>query len=123
MKPIILIEKALQSEKAHKQIGEGVYTFVVNKSAQKKQIAKLVENQFSVKVKKVNIAKFAPKRKRIAKTRKTTEVGGGKKAIVYLAKGQEIALFLAKTEKNKKKQQKGVKEKETEVTVVEGKEG
>src|SRR3989344_7277115 len=113
MKQASLIEKALQSEKAYKQMASGVYTFVVAQSAKKKQIAQLVEKQFSVKVKRVNIAKFAPKRKRVGKTRKTTAVGGGKKAIVYLKEGQEIAMFMPKkTEKNKKKQQKDIKEKD-----------
>ena len=123
MKQASLIEKALQSEKAYKQMTSGIYTFVVAQSAKKKQIKKLIENQFSVKVKKVNKAKFAPKRKRIAKSRKTTAVGGGKKAIVYLREGQEIAMFMPKrTEKNKKQQLKGVKEKETEQVSAEGKE-
>lgn len=123
MKQVSLIEKALQSEKAYKQMTGGIYTFVVSKSAKKKQIKKLIENQFSVKVKRVNMAKFAPKIKRIAKSRKTTAVGGGKKAIVYLREGQEIAMFMPKsTEKNKKKQQKGAKEKEIEQVSAEGKE-
>lgn len=122
MKQTTLIEKALLSEKAHKQMSMGIYTFVVAQSAEKKQIARLIEKQFSVKVKRVNVAKFAPKRKRVAKTRKTTAVGGGKKATVYLEKGQEIAMFMPKKREKSKKQSKGPKEKETEQVSAEGKE-
>lgn len=76
----------------------GLYTFLVDVRATKKEIAKTVEKQFSVNVLSVNVLSKAAKTKRIFKTRKTTQLAGGKKAIVALAKGQNIALFLSKKE-------------------------
>ena len=39
--------------------------------------------------------------KKIAKTRKQTTVGGGKKAIVILTAGQQIAMLMPKAESKK----------------------
>ncbi len=119
-----LIEKAQLSEKAYKDMANGVYTFIVADFAKKEQVAKAVEKQFAVKVKKVNIAKIAPKTKRIGRGRKTTLVGGAKKAIVYLAKGHQIAMFATKKDqKSKKAGEQSIKEKDDQVTKAEGKEG
>jgi len=124
MNKISAIEKAILSEKAYKQMEKGVYTFLIDESIKKEEIAKIIENQFSVKVLKVNITKFAPKRKRIARSRKTTLVGGGKKAIVWLAKGQKIALLASKKEaKDQKSKSKSTKEKDVDKVSPEGKEG
>lgn len=97
-----VINHAVLSEKAYKQMEKGIYTFHVDKRAAKDEIAKAVESQFGVKVKKVNIAKKSAKEKRISKSRKTVLVGGGKKAIVTLGAGQSIAMLSPKTEKASK---------------------
>lgn len=102
-----LIKKAILSEKAYKQMESGIYTFLVDPKSTKKEIAKVIEKQFSVKVEKVNVTQKASKKKRIAQTRKHTETGGGKKAIVYLAPGQSIPMLLPKAEtKTKTKKSK-----------------
>lgn len=93
MRPVDIIKRAILSEKAYKQMAFGVYTFLVDRRATKKEIAKTVESQFGVSVYNVNIANFAPKKRRIAGKRRKVEVGGGRKAIVKLMSGQSIALL------------------------------
>lgn len=140
MKQADVIKRTILSEKAYKLMEKGLYTFLVDSRATKKQIAKAVSDQFAVKVKKVNVLSKFSKMKRIAKTRKVTKVGGGKKAIVYLASGQKIAALSPKSastaSKNKDKKAEGPersrREKEVEkvspegskiLSEVEGKEG
>ena len=101
-----VLKKAILSEKAYALMKRSVYTFLVTDQAQKKEIAKSVELQFNVSVAKVRISKFAPKRKRIAKSRKAVVSGGGKKALVTLSFGQSIALLAPKADKGKKKVKK-----------------
>ncbi|OGD83623.1 50S ribosomal protein L23 [Candidatus Curtissbacteria bacterium RBG_13_40_7] len=114
-----IIQKAILSEKAYKLMEKGAYIFLVTQEATKEKIAKSVAGQFSVKVKKVNIVKTASKRKRIGRTRKSTLVGGGKKAIVWLEPGQTIAML---SPKSKEKSKSKKKEKEAEKVQAEGKE-
>jgi len=77
---------------------------------------------FSVSVKKINVLGIGAKQKRIAKTRKTVTVGGGKKAIVYLKAGQTISVLSPKAQ-SKVKKTKITGEKDVEKISVEGKEG
>jgi len=107
-----VVKKAILSEKAYKQMEKGSYSFLVDSRATKKEIAKAVAKQFSVKVKKVRTIPVAAKKKRILKTRKQVKVGGGKKAIVQLISGQSISMLLPKTDGTKKKT-KETKPKET----------
>ena len=126
-----IIKKTILSEKAYRLMERGLYTFLVDERATKKQIAKAVKNQFSVDIKKVNVLSRATKTKRIAKTRKETEVGGGKKAIVYLKPGQKIAVLSPKAAEGPKRSREAAKEpktknsmKDKDVQVIsEGKEG
>lgn len=118
-----IVRKPILSEKAYKQMEKGIYVFQVSKNSSKKQIASEIKKQFNVEVVKVNVLKTAPKSKRIAKTRKQAQVGGGKKAMVYLAKGQNIAVLSPKTDKEKSTKNKGPKEKDVQKVSVEGKEG
>ena len=127
-----ILYKTILSEKAYKLMEGGLYTFLVDKRSSKAQIAKAVEKQFSVKVKKVNVLSKSSKMKRIAKTRKETQVGGGKKAIVYLAAGQKIAALSPKTAAKETKNKKSMKaegpersrrDKDVEKISAEGKEG
>jgi len=96
-----LIQKAILSEKAYALMEQGIYTFVVSKAADKKEIKKAIESQFSTKVTKIRFLSFPAKSKRVTGTRKTTLVGGGKKAIVVLAKGEKIAMLSPKSESKK----------------------
>lgn len=98
---------------------KGAYTFLVDRTARKEEIAKAVSKQFSIEVIKVNVTKIQSKAKRIAKTRKTAKVGGGKKATVWVKHGQSIASLLPKIDK---KVTKKSGEKEIEAS-AEGKEG
>ena len=108
-----IVKKAILSEKAYELMKKGVYTFLVDSRARKEAITDFVQKQFAVKVKMVNTAKFAPKTKRIAKTRKTIKTGGGKKAIVTLKAGEKIQMLAPKTESKKQKDKsKGNNEKE-----------
>lgn len=103
MKRSFVIKQAVLSEKTYQQMEDGKYTFLVDRLADKKAIASAVENQFSVKVTKVNVLTKAAKMKRIAKTRKMVKTASGKKAIVYLQKGQSIVMLSPKSASKDKK--------------------
>lgn len=115
-----IIQKSIQSEKAYKQMEVGIYTFLVGQTATKKEIAQAVKKQFTVDVKKVNITSKSKKSKRIGRTRKFAQVGGGKKAIVYLAAGQNIAML---SPKSKKESKSSKKDKDVQKVSSERKEG
>lgn len=119
MKTSDVVKKAILSEKAYKLMEKGLYTFLVDPRAAKEEIAKAVAGQFAVSVVKVNVTKIQSKTKRIARTRKTTRVGGGKKATVWVKKGESIASLLPKAKETKTKMKK---EKEVEKVSAEGKE-
>jgi len=68
----------------------GVYSFRVEKDANKFDIKKSVEELFKVNVRRVNLITIPPK-KRIMRG-KAGFKSGYKKAIVYLKKGQKIDL-------------------------------
>ena len=103
MKSTDVIKKAILSEKAYKLMEKGIYTFLVDYRATKNQIAQAVKKQFSVDVKRVNILAVASKKKRVGRTRKFTDVGGGKKAHLTLAPGQNIPMLSPKKEGKAKK--------------------
>jgi len=69
----------------------GKYTFKVKKSATKKEIALAVAALYNVTVEKVNVVNYKPVRKFFRGKKGKTK--GYKKAIVTLAKGEEIKLF------------------------------
>lgn len=122
MKANDVLQKAILSEKAYGQMGKGIYTFLVAKAASKEDVKHQVEKMFSVTVKKVNVSTVSAKQKRIAKTRKTVTIGGGKKAVVYLLAGQSISALSPKLE-TKTKKIKSTGEKDVEKVSPEGKEG
>ena len=86
-RPIITEKSMLLVEELNK------YTFSVDKRANKIQIAKAVEELFSVKVVKVNVINNVPKKKRVG------QHSGFKpavtKAIVTVAEGSKIEIFEA----------------------------
>ena len=108
-----LLKRAILSEKSYDLMDHGRYTFLVAKDASKNQIKKAVEGQFQVNVVSVNVLTKSAKTKRIARTRKTTNIGSGKKAVVTLQKGQSIVLISTKSEAKTKKTESKVERKET----------
>ncbi len=113
MKINYVIKKALLSEKAYTQMEKGVYTFMVDKNASKNEIKRAVEEQFKTKVKKVNVLPKVAKSKKVTGTRKEVLTGSGKKAVVYLATGENIAMLSPKKETKTKKESKDNKEVKT----------
>lgn len=122
MKQGDVLQKPILSEKAYRLMEKGIYTFFISKAASKEDVKNSIEKMFSVSVKKINVLGIGAKQKRIAKTRKTVTVGGGKKAIVYLKAGQTISALSPKTEAKNKKA-KSAKEKDIQIESAEGKEG
>ncbi|KOY85510.1 50S ribosomal protein L23 [bacterium 336/3] len=90
-----IIKKAVISEKAASLHDAGVYTFIVDKKANKVEISKAVEKLYGVNVESVNTIRYAGK----AKTRYTkAAIMSGrtpafKKAIVRLVAGDFIDVY------------------------------
>lgn len=87
--------KPIITEKSMAQTGQGIYTFAVETSANKKMIKKAVEGQFNVTVLDVRTLTVKGKRRmKQTKRNRITVVGSDlKKAIVQVASGQKIDLF------------------------------
>lgn len=118
-----VLQKAILSEKAYKLMEKGIYTFFIKRDANKNDVKETVEKMFSVDVQRVNISRVSSKQKRVAKTRKTVSVGGGKKAIVQLKKGQVISSLSPKAETKSKKVKNSPREKDVQKVSPERKEG
>lgn len=89
----ILIKKPYITEKSMKLAGSGLYSFLVDKDATKKAVAKLVANRFGVDVLSVKTANIKSKTK-IQRTRRGFyQTQAFKKAWVQVKKGQKIAIF------------------------------
>ena len=88
MSDIKRIKKPRITEKVAMLAEGGVYTFEVSSSATKNEIRKEIEKIYKVKPVKVNMLPI--KKKNIIVRGKTGVRGGGKKAIVYLKKGDKI---------------------------------
>jgi len=84
-----IIKALIRTEKSTSREPEGKYLFLVNKSANKLQIKRAVEDTYKVKVKEVNTFISAGKLKRVRyQLGYTTDT---KKAIVTLKEGQKIS--------------------------------
>jgi large subunit ribosomal protein L23 len=79
------------TEKTVYMTEEGVYVFNINQRANKKEVAKAIEDKFKVKPVKVNVVGVKSKPKRSRKTGKKGRTSSGKKAYVYLKKGDTIS--------------------------------
>lgn len=91
-----IIVRPLLTEKSYSGIQNKTYTFVVNKNANKIQIAKAVEEMFKVEVKKVNtvMVKGHKKSQNTKQGRTVGKTSDYKKAIVTLTeKSKPIAFF------------------------------
>ncbi|CAG4932838.1 MULTISPECIES: 50S ribosomal protein L23 [Acidithrix] len=90
--PYSIIIKPVISEKSYGLSDAGVYTFVVDRRANKIEIGKAIEEIFSVKVGKVNTLNRKGKRKRSRKSGLYAKLSDTKHAMVTLKEGQ-IELF------------------------------
>ena len=91
MELLEVIRRPVITEKTTGLQERGKYGFEVAKKATKPQIKAAVEKAFTVNVTKVNIITVQPKTKMVRRNRIKTR--SWKKAIVTLAKGQQIELF------------------------------
>lgn len=86
-----VIGKPVLTEKTYKQMAVGIYTFTVNRKANKSHIKKAFEQIFEVKVANVNIINSKAKTKTVGRfVGKTSAV---KKAFIKLAPGEQLSLF------------------------------
>lgn len=83
-----IIKNPRITEKASTLITQNAYTFDVASSANKTEIRKAIFMLYKVRPTRVNILSIP--RKTIVARGKAGEKGGGKKAVVYLKKGDEI---------------------------------
>jgi len=87
------------TEKTTDQIeNKNVYTFIVNKDANKHEIARAVEKAWDVTVLDVRTMRYAGKRKRsiLGRIHKSWDLGrrpSFKKAVVQLAEGDHIEFY------------------------------
>lgn len=93
MNPYQVIKKPLLTEKtmAAREGTSTLYTFAVDRQADKPSIRKAVEKLFKVHVKKINTAIIRGKMKRVG--RSEGQRSNWKKAWVELAPGEKIELF------------------------------
>jgi large subunit ribosomal protein L23 len=89
--PSEVLIRPVISEKSYEGIATNQYTFQVHKDAHKTQVRQAVEQQFDVKVTRVNILKVQPKPKRRGVHKGTKP--GWKKAVVQLRAGDKIEIF------------------------------
>ncbi len=91
MDPRDILIRPKITERTTDLMAEGKYVFVVDKRANKIQIADAVEEIFKVKVEKVNTVNVKGKTKRMGRTQGKRP--NYKKAIVKLAPGETIEFF------------------------------
>ena len=85
-----VLRHARITEKATMLGEKGVYTFIVAENVTKNDIAKAVKKLYNVMPHKVAVVGIPSKAKRNARTGRYGVKGGGKKAYVYLKKGETI---------------------------------
>ncbi len=88
-----ILIRPLITERTTDLMTEGKYVFVVDKRANKIQIADAVKEIFNVKVEDVNTVNVKGKTKRMGRT--SGKTASYKKAIVKLAAGETIEFFSA----------------------------
>lgn len=88
-----IIKRPLITEKSLKDSKRGIFTFAVDKKANKIEIGREIETQFKVHVTDVTTSIIKGKRKSVGKRRTVIKLPDTKKARVRLAKGETIALF------------------------------
>lgn len=80
------------TEKASMHQADSVYTFDIAKNATKRDIMQAVRSLYKVTPRMVRVVTIPAKTVRSRKTGQMGRTGGGKKAYVYLKKGDTITL-------------------------------
>ncbi|HUP69460.1 MAG TPA: 50S ribosomal protein L23 [Acidimicrobiales bacterium] len=91
--PRDIVLRPVVSEKSYSLLDDGVYTFVVDPSANKTEIRQAIESIFNVRVTNVNTLNRKGKRKRNRKQATFGTRPDTKRAIVTLAGEDRIDLF------------------------------
>jgi len=86
-----VMRRPIVTEKSTMQTEQGIYTFEVDRRANKLQVKEAVEKAFGVEVVSVNIINVPGKPRRWG--RHVSHTPAWRKAIVKLAEGQRIELF------------------------------
>ena len=90
---MIIIKRPIITEKSMLLAKGGLYTFEVDKDANKLQISKKVAEKFGVNVLSVKVVNMKGQTKQQKRVRKSYQTSGIKKALVRVGKNQKIALF------------------------------
>lgn len=85
-----ILKHARITEKASMHQGLGVYTFDIARAATKRDVMQAIRALYKVTPRMVRIVSIPTKARRNARTGKIGMTGGGKKAYVYLKKGETI---------------------------------
>lgn len=86
-----VIKKPVLTEKTYVGHADNVYTFEVDKRANKVQVKKAFEQIFNVKVKEVRTMNYDQKEKKMGRYVGTT--ASYKKAIIVLADGEKLEIL------------------------------
>ncbi len=89
----IIIKKPVITEKSLKDAARGVFTFLVDKKANKPEIKNAVNQLFKVHAQWVTTTVVKGKKRTAGKKRKIIKAPDMKKAFVRLQKGEKIELF------------------------------
>ena len=87
-----VLRHARITEKATIHQMSGVYVFDVDTSVSKRDIAQAIKSLYNVTPRKVAVVTVPKKNIRSMRTGRTGVKGGGKKAYVYLKKGETITI-------------------------------
>ena len=87
-----VLRHARITEKATMHSGAGVYTFDISESANKSDVIAAVRALYKVTPRKVAVVTVPSKVRRNMRTGKVGVKRGGKKAYVYLKKGETITM-------------------------------
>ncbi len=97
-----IITRPYMTEKSLSAASRGFYTFVVDDSVNKAEIADAVHRQYNVTVVDVRTMRVTGKMRRVGRKMRPTQKPDWKKAIVVLAPGQKIDAFDVSHEGEKK---------------------
>ncbi len=87
-----VLTQARITEKASMHMADSVYTFNVASDATKRDVLRAVQALYKVTPRMVRVVNIPMKSIRHARTGKMGMKGGGKKAYVYLKKGETITI-------------------------------
>ena len=85
-----IIKNGRVTEKASRMLEQNVYTFDVSPSVNKRELKKAIFALYKVKPTKINVLKVADKN--VSFKGKSGVKSGGRKALVYLKRGDKIEI-------------------------------